>query len=135
MSLLTVLVVRNSHILTGIYFILLKKRSTLNVKSIYNQIEKDHGKEVKSEQWKDRGSSYQRREILVALVLEQNCVKGIRVTKIPKQIKFEEVWVRSKKLLPETITHKIFETSSTFDVKWRTTGKLNSSFSGDFYQY
>ena len=50
MSLLTVLVVRNSHILTGINFILLKKRSTLNVKSIYNQIEKDHGKEVKSEQ-------------------------------------------------------------------------------------
>ena len=49
MSLLTVLVVRNSHILIGIYFILLKKRSTLNVKSIQNQIEKDHGKEGKSE--------------------------------------------------------------------------------------
>ena len=49
MSLLTVLVVRNSHILIGIYFILRKKRSKLNVKSIQNQIEKDHGKEVKSE--------------------------------------------------------------------------------------
>ena len=49
MSLLTVLVVRNSHILTEIYFILLKKGSTLNVKSIQIQVEKDHGKEVKSE--------------------------------------------------------------------------------------
>ena len=70
MSLLTVLVVRNSHILTEIYFILLKKGSTLNVKSIQIQVEKDHGKEVKSEKWKDRGSSYQRRELLVALTFE-----------------------------------------------------------------
>ena len=69
-SLWTVLVVRNSHSLIGIYFILLKKHSTLNVKSIQNQIEKDHGKEVKSEKWKDIWSSYQRREILVALILE-----------------------------------------------------------------
>ena len=46
-------------------------------------------------------------------------MKGLRVTKIVKEIKFE--WglgqVRSKKLFPETIIHKIFETNSSFHVK------------------
>ena len=49
-------------------------------------------------QWKDRENSYQVRQILavfcilVALILVWNCVKGLRVTKIVKQIKFEGVW-------------------------------------------
>ena len=43
-------------------------------------------------------SSYQLRQVLanfcklVTLILAYNCVKGLRVTKIVKQIKFEGVW-------------------------------------------
>ena len=46
-------------------------------------------------------------------------VKGLRVTKIVKDVKFEGVLVEleSKKKFPETITHKIFETNSSFHVK------------------
>ena len=45
---------------------------------------------------------------------------------ICQQNKFEEVWekLESKKKFPETITHKISETNSTFHVKWRTAGKV-----------
>ena len=49
-------------------------------------------------QKKDRNSRYQERQILalfytlVKLILNCNCVKGARVTKILKQIKFERVW-------------------------------------------
>ena len=51
-------------------------------------------------QWKDRESSYRVRQILtlfcilVALILGWNCVKDIRVTRVVKQTKFEEVWGR-----------------------------------------
>ena len=47
---------------------------------------------------KNRESSYGVRQILalffilVALILVWNCVKGLKVTKIVKQIKFEGVW-------------------------------------------
>ena len=46
-------------------------------------------------------SSYQLRQVLanfcklVTLILAYNCVKGLRVTKIVKQIKFEGVWGES----------------------------------------
>ena len=48
-------------------------------------------------QWKDRESCYQVRQILAlfcklaTLILNSNCVKDIRVTKIAKEIKFEGV--------------------------------------------
>ena len=51
--------------LAGTYFIFLEKRSAPNLKSIQYQIEKDNGKKVKRENWEDRGSSSQIREILV----------------------------------------------------------------------
>ena len=46
-------------------------------------------------------------------------MKGLTVTKIVKKIKFEGVWgeLESKKRFPETISHKIFETNSSFHVK------------------
>ena len=46
-------------------------------------------------------------------------MKGLRVTKNVKETKFEVVWgeLESKKRFPETITHKIFETNSGFNVK------------------
>ena len=49
-------------------------------------------------QWKDQESSYQVRQILalfcmlVALILDWNWIKGFRVTKIIKQVKFGGVW-------------------------------------------
>ena len=48
-------------------------------------------------QWKGRKSSYKVKQILktfynlIALILSQNCLKGLRVTKIVQEIKFEEV--------------------------------------------
>ena len=46
-------------------------------------------------------------------------MKGLRVAKNVKEIKFEGVWdeLESKKKFPKTITHKIFETNSSFHVK------------------
>ena len=42
-------------------------------------------------------------------------MKGYRVNKIVKEIKFEGVW--GEKLFPEKIIHKIFETKSGFHEK------------------
>ena len=46
-------------------------------------------------------------------------MKGLRVTKIVKEIKFEEVWgkLKAKKIFPDTIIPKIFEANSSFHVK------------------
>ena len=46
-------------------------------------------------------------------------MKGLTVTKIVKEIKFEGVWgnLETKKMFLETIIHKIFETNSSFYVK------------------
>ena len=79
MSLLTALIVKNSHILAGIYFIFLNVLRP-NLKGFQCQI------------WtsmKDRESNYQVREILallgklVALILDLNFVKGLRDTDHP----------------------------------------------------
>ena len=47
-------------------------------------------------------------------------MKDFRVTKIVKEIKFDEITSEleaSKAMLPERIIHKIFETNSIFNVK------------------
>ena len=45
-------------------------------------------------------------------------MKGLRVTKIVKKIRLKRPGVvRIKIKSPETITHKIFETNSSFHVK------------------
>ena len=56
-SILTALIVKKSHILTGIFFIFLRKRSRPNLKSF-----KYH------------------------LSFRLNCVKGLRITEVVKQI-------------------------------------------------
>ena len=89
--------------------------------------------------WKGRESSYQVRQILalfcklVALILGQNCVKDLSVTKIVKQIKFEGGlrWVGSKNLFPETIIHKIFETNSSFHLKQCTSFHVKQRTMGE----
>ena len=51
---------------------------------------------------------------------------GLRVTKNLKKIKFEGVWgeLESKKRFPDTITHKRYETNSSFHAKESTAGKV-----------
>ena len=46
-------------------------------------------------------------------------MKGLRVTKIVKEIKFEGVWgeLEAKKMFPEKITHEIFEINFGFHLK------------------
>ena len=90
MSLLTALIVENSHIYARVYFIFLK--------IVLKQAWKYFNTKFRP-QWKDLQSSYQVRIILalfcnlIALILGENCVEGLRVTKIVKEIKFQRVWV------------------------------------------
>ena len=52
-------------------------------------------------------------------------MKGLRVTENAKEINFEEVCGKlESKIFPETITHRIPETNSSFNVKWHTTEKV-----------
>ena len=67
--------------------------------------------------WKDPESNYQARlnlglfSHLIVLFLHQNCVKGLRVTKIFKEIKFEGVWneLESKKFFRDNNSQNICE--------------------------
>ena len=76
-------------------------------------------------QWKDRKTSSKVKQILapfcklVALILGQNYIKVLRVSKCVKQIIFERVWWRvwSKKLFEETILAKLFQTNCSFSLK------------------
>ena len=60
-------------------------------------------------------------------ILSKTSVQGLRVTKIVKGNQFQGVWGEleaKKKMFPETIIYKIFETKSSFHLKQRTTGKV-----------
>ena len=52
-------------------------------------------------------------------------MKGLRVTKIVKEIRFEGVWgnLKAKKKIPPTTNYKIVQTNPSFHVKERTAGK------------
>ena len=94
-------------------------------------------------QWKGWKSSSQVKQSLalscqlVALILGWNCIKGLRVTKIVKQIKFEGAWwwVKSKILLAETILAKISQTNCSFSVKKHALEKVQLYFWRIFCQY
>ena len=80
---LTVPVVKNSHILTRIYFVFLKIRPKTNFKLFF--------------------------QILSLLNLGQNCVNDLSVTKIIKEIKFRGVWGELKaKYFPRDNRSKTF---------------------------
>ena len=53
-------------------------------------------------------------------------MKGLRVTKSVKEIGFQGVSreLEAKKMFPGTIIHGIFETNSSFLVKWGFSGKV-----------
>ena len=96
MLLLATKCVKNSHIYARIFLIFLKNV----LKQTWNSFNTKF-----QAQWKDRESSYQVRIILehfchlIALILGLNSVKGLRVTKNVREIKFEGVWgkLESKK--------------------------------------
>ena len=88
----------------------------------------------------DRKSSYKIRLIfdlsshLIALLLGQNSVKGIRVTKSVKEIEFERVWskLESKKVSGHNNSKKS-ENKFSFYVKQCTTGKVSFLFFKIFF--
>ena len=52
---------------------------------------------------------------LIALILGWSSVKSLRVTKNVKEVNFEAVWVKLEpNKITETITHRVFETNSSF---------------------
>ena len=56
---------------------------------------------------------------LVTLIVGYNNVIDLRATKNLRALNFEEFYdeLESKKMFPQTITHKIFETNSSFNGK------------------
>ena len=127
MSLLTALIVKNVHILAGIYFAFLK--------NVLDQTWKVFNTKL-GPQWKDWESSHQVKQILalfcklVIWILGSNCVKGLRNTEIVKVIEFGRVSGKliAKELFPETIVLKIFEINSSFHVKYRLMGNVKFRF-------
>ena len=61
-------------------------------------------------------------------------MKGLRVTKNVKGVKFGGVWgeIKTKEGFPETITHGVFGANSSFGVGLRAAGGLGHRFSGVF---
>ena len=81
MFLLTAPIVRNSHILAGIYFIFLKKRPGPNLKVFRYQIQTSVKRLVRQLSSKLKFSTF-----------TQSCVKSLIVIKIVQKIKFEGDW-------------------------------------------
>ena len=127
MSLLTVLIVKNSHILAGTYFIFLKKHRVLNLKGFQYQIWtslKRSGKFLSSEAnfniFSHVSCSNFRLKLCQGSLRYKNCQKN-------------QIWgglgrVRSTKLFTETTIHKILQTNSSFYVKQCSTGKVKFLF-------
>ena len=108
--------VRNSHIWAKIYFMFLENV----LKQTWNSFNTKF--EDQSKSWKN---SYQVKQILALFcylippILVYSSVEGLRVNKIVKrnQVWKGLWWARIKKMVPETITHEMSETNSSFHVK------------------
>ena len=102
-SLLTAAIVKNNNTWTRILFIFLKiilKQTWKDFNTKCRPQWKDHKSSCKFiPGWKHQKSSYQVRQILaffghlIPQILGENSVKGIGVTRIPKESKSEEIWV------------------------------------------
>ena len=93
LSLLTALVVKNSHVLAEIYFVFLKNVQTIKLEwlSISNlDLSEKIGKAV------IKLGKFYRSFAKFVLMSSYNCAKSVKVTKIIKQIKFEGVWGKFK---------------------------------------
>ena len=85
LSLFSAPIAKTSHIFAGIFFILLKKGPRPNLKGFQYQIWSSAKRSEKLLSSKTIFSPFCK---LIALILDQNFVKGFRVPKIVKQIKF-----------------------------------------------
>ena len=85
-SLLTALIVEDRHVLNGIYDIFFKKRPRPNLEGFWYKIWISVKRSGKQLSCKTNFSIFLK---LIALILGSNCIKGLRVAKIVKQIKFE----------------------------------------------
>ena len=125
MSLLTALIAKSSHIWAGIYFIFLE--------NVLHQASKSFNTKLLPK-WKSWKSSYQVRKILVVFCkLFPVNLKLSKSFYSHKNCPTNEIWRgveqgRSKKLFPEKIIQKTFETNSNFFVKYPTTGKFQFLF-------
>ena len=132
--LLTASVLKISQIKYIIYFTFLK--------NVLNQTWRSFNIKLEP-QWKDRKSSYQVRQILalfcnlIALILGWHCVKGLRVNKIVKEIKFEGIWgeLAVKKCFQRQSFTKYLRLTIVF--MWNSALRKNSNIciSRVFYQH
>ena len=87
---------KNSHVLAVIYLVCVKTHPRSNLKGFNTKF---------GPQWKDWPSSFQWRQIwalffkLLALILGWNCVKGSRITKTVKHLKFERCELEARNCL------------------------------------
>ena len=123
-----------------------KKQSYLSrkyftfLKNVLDQIWKARNTKI-ALQWKDRGSSYEVRQILVCfcklvpLCLSYNCVKVLINTKVFKQVKFEGLWRDSEaKNGFQTIWFTIYlRQTAVFISIDALREKINFYFSGVFW--
>ena len=116
MFLLAAKLVKNSHIYAKTVFTF--------AKSVLNQTWNSFNTKFEP-QWEDRKSSYQVRQLLGVFWLLNCCnfsLKGCEKPKTYQNRQRNYVWrtlgrERIKKMFPETITHKITKTNSTFHTK------------------
>ena len=89
MSLLAAKFIKKSHMYTRVYFIFLKNILKQTWKS-FNTKSWPRWKDGKSSKWvRQLLASFSN---LIALILSENCAKGLSHTKIISSIKFEGVW-------------------------------------------
>ena len=130
-SSLSTLIFRSSQILAGIYFMFFKNVLGNTWKSFNANF---------APQWKDRGSSYRVRQVsayfrkLVALILGQNCVKGLTVTNINKKQKFEAVSfeLKERNCFQRQSLTKYLRQTAVFMWNSALQEKFNFYFSGVF---
>ena len=134
MSLITTLVVKNSHILDKVYLIFLKRCSNPTWKLFIAKF---------LPQWKDPEHS-KSSKINFSAFLRIGCSNFIlKLSQRPEIYKHCQnnqsyrimLRIRIKKITPETIIQKIFETNSSFYMKWRTMTKVHFLVSRDSSYY
>ena len=124
MSLLTVLIVKNSHILAGIYFIFLRKGPRPNFQYQTWTSVKRSGNQLSSKTNFSTFLKISSSNFRLKLCLKYQIYKYCQTN----QTRSGVGRVRNKKLFPETMIHKIFEINSRCHVKYRTTAKVQFLF-------
>ena len=127
MSLLTFLILKNSHSQYGIYYIFLKKRLAINLKGFQNQI--GNSVEIMKKQLSSKPKFRESLQTFCSNLRLKPCQRPYSYKRLPCRQNLQGSVVSSnKKLYPEIIIHKIFQTNSSYHVKQRTIGKVQFLF-------